>query len=74
MLRARRIDGREDLDLARLELGPDRGQLLTLELVLERECLESALLDRATVFGLVEDSLNRYFEVDGAQFVSLPSL
>jgi len=42
--------------------------------VLERECLESALLDRATLFGLVEDSLNRYFEVDGAQFVSLPFL
>ena len=37
-----RRDRRHDLDLARGELGPDRGDLLLVELTLEGECLSSA--------------------------------
>jgi hypothetical protein len=68
-----RGDRREDLDLARLELGAQRGKLVVLELVLERERLEDRLLDLAVLFRLLEDGLDRCFEFDRAQFRSLPS-
>jgi hypothetical protein len=61
-----RPNGRSHVDLAGLELGAQSGELLVLEVVLDRECLERALLDRAALFGLGEESLNRLFE-NGAQ-------
>jgi hypothetical protein len=67
-LRAGSGDRRENLHVALLELRPQCGQLVVLELVLERERLEDALLDRPALLGLVEDSLNRYLVGDGAQF------
>jgi hypothetical protein len=70
---AGRGDRREDLDLARLELGAQGRELVFFELVLERERLEGALLDRALLLRLLEDGLNRCFVFDGAQFRSLPS-
>ena len=69
---AGRGDRREDLDLARLELGAQGGELVLLELVLERERLEGRLLDLAVLLGLLENGLDRCFEFDGAQFSSLP--
>jgi hypothetical protein len=73
LLRAGRGDRREDLDLARLELGTKGGELVFLELVLERKRLEGGLLDLAVLLGVVEDGLDRCFEFDRAQFSSLPS-
>jgi hypothetical protein len=72
-LRAGRLGlGRqEDLDLPRLKLGTDRRELVLLELVLVRERLEDALLDRALLLRLFEDGLNRYFKADRAQCPSL---
>src|SRR5439155_16896404 len=69
--RGRRHD---HLDVALLELGLQRGQLLVLELVLESKGLEDGLLDRPALLGLVEDGPDRYLIRDGAQFVSPPSL
>src|SRR5207245_828378 len=62
---------REDLDLTGLQLGANRGELLVLELMLERKRLEDGLLERAALLRLVEDGLNRYFEADGAQFLHI---
>jgi hypothetical protein len=73
LLRTGRGDRREDLDLARLELGTKGGELVFLELVLERKRLEGGLLDLAVLLGVVEDGLDRCFEFDRAQFSSLPS-
>jgi hypothetical protein len=73
-LRAGRGDRHEDLDLARLELGPQRGELVFLELVLERERLEGRLLDLAVLLCILENGLDRCFEFDRAQFSSLPFL
>jgi hypothetical protein len=73
LLRTGRGDRREDLDLARLELGTQGGELVLLELVLERERLEGRLLDLAVLLGLLENGLDRCFEFDRAQFSSLPS-
>jgi len=70
---AGRGDRREDFDLARLELGTQGGELVLLELVLERERLEGRLLDLAVLLGLLENGLDRCFEFDRAQFSSLPS-
>jgi hypothetical protein len=66
-------DGRDDLDVARLELSAQRRELLVLEVVLDRERLECALLDRAALLSLFEQGLERYFG-DRAQFSSLPLL
>jgi len=74
LLRAGRGDRREDLDLARLELGAQGRELVVFELVLDGERLEGALLDRALLLRLLEDGLDRCFEFDGAQFRSLPSV
>jgi hypothetical protein len=73
LLRAGRGDRREDLDLTRFELGAQGRKLVVFELVLERERLESALLDRALLLRLFEDGLDRCFVFDRAQFRSLPS-
>ena len=73
LLRTGRGDRREDLDLARLELGAQGGELVVLELVLEGERLEGRLLDLAVLLGLFESGLDRCFEFDRAQFSSLPS-
>jgi hypothetical protein len=69
-----RGDRREDLDLARLELGLQGGELVLLELVLKSKRFEGGLLDLAVLLGLLEDGLDRCFEFDRAQFSSLPSL
>jgi hypothetical protein len=74
VLRAGRGDRREDLDLARLELGAKGCELVLFELVLEGERLEGALLDRALLLRLLEDGLDRCFVFDRAQFCSLPSV
>jgi hypothetical protein len=66
-------DGRDDLDLARLELRAQGRDLLVLEVVLERERLERALLDRAALLRVLEQGLERYFD-DRAQFSSHPFL
>jgi hypothetical protein len=66
-----RLGRREDLDLAGLQLRTDRRELLFLELVLVRERLEDALLDRSPLLRLFEDGLDRYFEANGAQCPSL---
>ena len=71
---AGRGDRREDFDLARLELGTQCGELVLLELVLERERLEGRLLDLAVLLGLLENGLDWCFEFDRAQFSSLPFL
>jgi hypothetical protein len=57
-----RPDGRGYVHLAGLELGAQSGELLVLEVVLGRERLERALLDRPTLIGLGEESLDRLFE------------
>ncbi len=46
--------GRHDLDAALLELGPERSSLVLAEVVLQRECLESALFDCPPLLDLVE--------------------
>jgi hypothetical protein len=66
-----RLGRREDLDLAGLQLGTDRRELVFLELVLVRERLEDALLDRAPLLRLFEDGLDRYVKADRAQCRSL---
>ena len=71
---AGRGDRREDFDLTRLELGTQGGELVLLELVLERERFEGRLLDLAVLLGLLENGLDRCFEFDRAQFSSLPFL
>ncbi len=55
-------DGYLDFDLARLELGAGRGEVVLVEVVLERERLESALVDAAALLGFVEERLNRCFQ------------
>jgi hypothetical protein len=61
---------RGDLDLACLELRPDPGELVVVELVLERKCLERALIDRAAILGVLEELVDRCFE-NGVQIFSL---
>src|SRR6266540_1822556 len=68
-LRARR---REDVDLAALELRPQRGELVLFEVVLGRERLERALLDRAALLRVAEERLDWLFK-NGRQRSSLSS-
>jgi hypothetical protein len=65
------LSRREDLDLAGLQLGTDRRDLVFLELVLVRERLEDALLDRAPLLRLFEDGMDRCVKANGAQCPSL---
>jgi hypothetical protein len=62
-----------DLDVAGLELSAKRPEVILLEVVLERERLQGALLDLPSVLALVEERLKRCFK-HGAQFFSLPSI
>jgi hypothetical protein len=47
----------------------DRGKLLLVEVVLERERLEDTLLERAALLRLFEQGLDRCFKQGRAQFV-----
>ena len=63
--------GRDDGDLAGDELRAQRRQLLVLELVLDGECLQRGLLDRAPVFGVIEEVFDQGRKHRGAQLRSL---
>jgi hypothetical protein len=54
-----RLDGRrrDDLDLARGQLGTQQLELVLLEVVLRRDGLQGRLVDRAPLLGLVEERL-----------------
>jgi hypothetical protein len=60
----RRLD---DLDLPGLELGAQLGEILLVEVVLERERLQGGLVDRLVLLGLVEERRDSKFK-RGAQF------
>jgi hypothetical protein len=50
--------GDDDVDLARLELRAQGGQLLVVEFVLGSESLQCGLLDRAALLEVVEDGVD----------------
>jgi hypothetical protein len=50
--------GDDDVDLARLELRAQGGQLLVVEFVLGSESLQYGLLDRAALLEVVEDGVD----------------
>src|SRR5437899_672441 len=58
---------RDDLDLARLELGAERGQLVLVEVVLEREGFELGLVDGGALLDLVQERMQGCFEDGRAQ-------
>jgi hypothetical protein len=62
---------RDDLDLARVELRAQRGQLILLELVLGGECLQGGIVDRAALLGVLEEGLDRGRKSRCAQVRSL---
>jgi hypothetical protein len=64
-------DGRDEVNRARVELGAQRGQLLVVELVLDCECLQRGLVDRAALLGVVEEGLDRGRKSRSAQLRSL---
>jgi hypothetical protein len=64
---------RGEIVLACLERRPQRGELLLVEVVLDRESLECALLDRPVLLGLGQERLDWVFKNRG-QFFSLPSV
>jgi len=70
----RGLDRREQLDVASLELGVDGGKLLLVEVVLERERLEDALLEGAALLRFVQNGLDWCLMQGRAQFRSLPSV
>jgi hypothetical protein len=51
--------GHDHVDLARVELRAQRGQLVVFEVVVDGECLQRGLIDRAAVFGVVDEGLDR---------------
>ncbi len=55
----RRLLRRLDFHVARIELGANRGDLLIAEVVLDRERLEGALLERPPLLGLVDERGDR---------------
>jgi hypothetical protein len=57
--RLRRRDGGADDDVALVERGVQRGELVIGQLVLVRERLELPLLDEAAVGGLLDQALGR---------------
>ena len=57
--------GREDVDLTRLELSAQRDELVVVEIVLGREGLERALLDRAALLRVGEEGLDWLFDDRG---------
>jgi hypothetical protein len=58
---------RHDLDLARLELCAQRGELLLVEVVLVGERLQRLLVDCAPLLRLLDEAEDGYLKVDGAQ-------
>jgi hypothetical protein len=59
-----RPSGRGDVDLAGLELHAQSAELVVIEIVLLRESIEVALVDRSALLGFGDESLNRLFEND----------
>jgi hypothetical protein len=66
----RRAVGRDDLDVARVELCAQRGDVLLLEVVLGRQRVQRVGVDRAALLGLFEESAERCIK-NGAQLSSL---
>ena len=54
--------GRDDVDLAGLQLDPQGRELVLIEIVLGAERLERALLDRPALLGIAEECLNWLFQ------------
>jgi hypothetical protein len=54
--------GRDDLDLASLELCTQLGELLLVEVVLEREGLQGGLLDRRVLLCLLQERRDNGFK------------
>jgi hypothetical protein len=65
---------REQVDRARVELRAQRGQLVVVELMIDRKCLQRGLVDRAALFGVVEEGLDRGRKSRRAQGRSTPSI
>jgi hypothetical protein len=64
-------DGRNEVDGAGVELGAQRGQLVVVELVVDCECLQRGLVDRAALLGVLEEGLDRGRKSRSAQLRSL---
>jgi len=64
------VRGRDHLDTALLELGSKGGQLLLVQLVLMRVCLENLLLELSELLRLVDEGAGIQFSKLG-QFRSL---
>jgi hypothetical protein len=64
-------DRGHDVDLARVELRAERGQLVVIEVVVDRERLQRRLVDRAAILRVVEEGLDRGRKSRGAQVRSL---
>jgi hypothetical protein len=69
----RGLGRRDDLDLARLELGAQRAQLLLVEVVLVGERLECLFVDCPPLLRLLDEAEDGYVKIQGAQVYSLPS-
>jgi hypothetical protein len=63
--------GGDEIDRARIELGAQRGELLVVELMVDRKCLQRGLVDRAALLGVVEEGLDRGRKSRSAQLRSL---
>jgi hypothetical protein len=61
----------EDLDVPALELGAKRPEVVLLEVVLDGERLQGALVDVAALLGVFEERVERCFE-HGDQCCSTP--
>jgi hypothetical protein len=55
---------RGHIDLALLQLGAQNNELVVIEIVFERESVEGVLVDRPTLLGVGEESLNGLVEND----------
>src|SRR5439155_26842422 len=51
--------GRDEIDLAHVELGAHGGQLLAVKVVLVCKSLQRRLVDRAALLGVVDEGLDR---------------
>jgi hypothetical protein len=67
------LGGRDDLDLAGLELRAQCRELVLVEVVLVRERLQRLLVDCPTLLRLLDEAEDGYLKIDGAQVYSLPS-
>jgi hypothetical protein len=59
-----RPNRRGHIDLALLQLGAQGSELVVIEIVFERESIEGVLVDRPTLLGVGEESLNGLVEND----------